>query len=505
MQVEGRKGATSMRWGQWIGVAILMAAAGVGGYVLRGNSSSAAPAAAGSSRSGTQGQFGQGSFQRQPGQGSARAGAIILVQTDTSKAGTLVAQRQAAGTVEPVTQSQVAAQTTGVVSKILANVGDTVKPGQPILQLDDSQLRIAVQNAQLALQNARINLTTQTNATNDATVKLQQQLQAAQTSLTNAQISYQSAQRVYQLGGLSVNDLNSAKANLDTAKANLSAAQSALAANQRAGSETLAQLRVAVDQAQNQLQQAQINLANATIRAPFAGQISAINVAVGEAVGSSSQPFTLVSPERQVRFSVPPTDAASIRPGQILSFNTGAQTFQIKVDQRPAAPVNQMVSLTARILGENLPPAGAVGTLIYPVRLAQGTLVPIAALQNDGTRNYLFVVENGKAKAQTVTVLAQAGNQAAVSGVAPNLEVIINPPPGLLDGSSVAKVGSQTPGSSYGQGPNGNNPGQRSGPGTRQGTPSGKPASSSQGQPSTPTQTRPNPQGSNAPQGGSQP
>lgn len=496
MQIPERKGAEGMRIGQWILVAALVVAAGIGGYLLRGNGGSQA-SAAGDARNGVQEQEGSG------GGGRARGSNLtITVQTGTSKAGTLVAQRQAAGTVQPVTQSQVAAQATGVVSKILAQVGDTVKAGQPVIQLEDSQLRIAVQNAQLALQNARITLSTQTNATGDATQKLRQQLQAAQTTLASAQVSYASAQKVYKLGGLSQTDLNTAKANLDTAEANVSAAQTALAQNGRAGSESLAGLRVAISQAQNQLQTAQINLANATLRAPFAGQISAINVTVGEAVGSSTQPFTLVSPQRQVRFSVPPTDAASISSGQTLTFNTGAQTFQVKVDQRPAAPVNQAVSLTARILGGSLPEPGTVGTLTYPVKLAQGTIVPIAALQNDGTRSYVFAVQSSKAKATTVTVLSQAGSNAAVSGLGANLQIIVSPPPGLLDGSSVAQAGSQTPNSVSphgGQGSSGsqenpsgvgNPPGQsgQSGSSTSPGN-QGQPASSG-GSGTNPTQPR---------------
>jgi len=520
MQIEGRKGAGGMRIGQWVLVAGLVVAAGIGGYLLRGNTGNpAAPEAAGSVRSGAQGSPGGFAGQGR-GQGFRSAGrnVTIAVQTSTSKAGTLVAQRQTAGTVQPVTQSQVAAQATGIVTKILVNVGDTVKAGQPVIQLDDSQLRIAVQNAQLALQNARINLTTQTNATADATEKLRQQLQAAQTTLVNAQNSYRSAQRVYKLGGLSQNDLNSAKAALNTAQANVSAAQSALAQNQRAGSESLAGLRVAISQAQNQLQTAQLNLANATLKAPFAGQISAINVTVGEAVGSSSQPFTLVSPQRQVRFSVPPADAASISPGQTLNFDTGAQDFQVKVDQRPAAPVNQSVSLTARILGDRLPQAGTVGTLTYPVKLAQGTLVPIATLQNDGTRSYVFTVEDGKAKAQTVTVLAQAGSQAAVSGLGANLEIIVSPPPGLLDGSSVTKADLTAPGQNgrnyqQGQGQNGNGQGQyrrRQGQGSGQSQQNGAGSSGNPGQPANPTppgtsQTQPRGPQSPSPQGGGQP
>ncbi|PZA07730.1 MULTISPECIES: efflux RND transporter periplasmic adaptor subunit [unclassified Meiothermus] len=449
--------------GRWIGVILLMLAAGVGGYMLRGSSpNSSSPS---NSRSGAAGPGVTGGF---PGRQGMVRSATVPVQTDTSRAGTLVAQRQAMASVQPVVQSRVSPQISGVVSQILVNVGDVVKAGQPLIQLDDTQLRIAVQNAQLAVQNAQINLTAQTNATRDATLKLEQQLQAAKTALNNAQMAYQAAQRIYQLGGISQSELNNARANLDTAQANLSAAQSALAANRRAGQETLAQLRVAVAQAQSQLQQAQINLANATLRAPFSGQVAAINVAVGETVNSGSQPLTLVSPERQVRFSVPPADAASLSPGQTLSFSTDAQSFQVKVDQHPAPPAsaNANVSLTARILGNDPSPAGAVGTLTYPVRLAQGTLVPITALQNDGTRSFVFVVEGGKARAQTVTVLAQAGSQAAVRGLAPNLEVIVNPPPGLLDGVSVAKVESPSP--SYGQEQSGGSQGRSSGSSFRQ-------------------------------------
>jgi len=474
MWFEERKGVGSMRIGQWVLFAVLVAVGGVGGYLLRGSSGSSASASDASPRSGFQGQSGTGSFQSnrtgpQTNQQNRTGGRspIISVQTDTSKSGILVAQRQSAGTVRPVTESQVAAQASGVVSRVLVKVGDILKAGQPVIQLDDTQLRIALQNADLALQNARINLATQTNATRDASEKLRQQLQAAQTTLETVRASYASAQKVYALGGLSSNDLGNVKAQLDTTQANYFAAQSAVAQNARAGNESLAQLRVAISQAQNQLQTAQINLANATLRAPFAGQIAAINVTVGEAVSPSSQPFTLVSAQRQVTFNLPPSDAASITPGQILNFSTGSQNFQVKVDQRPAIPINQNVPLTADIVGGTLPQAGTVGTLTYPVKLAQGTLVPISALQNDGVRNYVFILQGGKARAVTVEVLAQAGSSAAVNGLEGNQEVIVNPPPGLLDGSSVVKADF----SAGGSGTPGQNSGNRQGTGSSQANP----------------------------------
>ncbi|RIH87035.1 efflux RND transporter periplasmic adaptor subunit [Calidithermus roseus] len=452
-----------MRLRQWITVIALVLSGGVAGYLLRSSSlpeSSSTPAAGSNSpAAGFQGNRGGGigqNFGNRGGatgqgfrnQGQGGSGAVIPVQTTMTRTGTLIAQRQAAGTVVPVQQSQVAARNSGTVARVLVQVGDEVRANQAVVQLEDSQLRIAVHNAELALQNARISLSSQTSATREAELRLKQQLQAAQASLAAAQASYAAAQEVHRLGGMSESELQSVRSQLSTARANLAAAQAALEQNQRAGQENLAQLRLAVAQAQNQLRLAQLNLSNATIRAPFDGQVAAIAVAPGEAVSPSSQVFTLVSTTRQVRFSVPPGDAPSLSPGQVLPFSTGSQSFEVKLNQRPAAPVSQSVSLTARFVGTATPPAGVVGSLTYSVRLAQGTLLPIAALQNDGARSYVYVVSEGRARVQDVTVLAQAGSTAAVRGLEGGLEVIVNPPPGLLDGSAVVSQDQAQDGSS---------------------------------------------------------
>ena len=60
---------------------------------------------------------------------------------------------------------------------------------------------------------------------------------------------------------------------------------------------------------------------------------------------------------------------------------------------------------------------GAVGTVSYSLNLARGTLIPIAALQTTEDKNYVFTIEDGKAVARTVTIIAESGVQAAVSGI----------------------------------------------------------------------------------------
>jgi hypothetical protein len=99
-------------------------------------------------------------------------------------------------------------------------------------------------------------------------------------------------------------------------------------------------------------------------------------------------------------------------------------------------------------LPESLPLTfGAVGTVGYSVTLARGTLVQTGALQTNEDQNFVYVVEGGKALARPITILAESGNSAAVTGVNAGSLVVVNPPPGLLDGSLVKPLPLSTEGS----------------------------------------------------------
>ncbi len=86
---------------------------------------------------------------------------------------------------------------------------------------------------------------------------------------------------------------------------------------------------------------------------------------------------------------------------------------------------------------------GTVGTVSYTLSLAQGVLVPVSALQNNENKDFVFAVQGGKAVQQPITVAAETGTTAAVAGIETGTQVIVNPPPGLLAGSSVRVVEAQ--------------------------------------------------------------
>jgi HlyD family secretion protein len=398
-------------------------------------STTAGQAAAGQSPRGT-------AAQNPPGT-AARRFATISVQAVAIQNAPLVTDNNTAGTVVAVTQSQVAAQIAGVVARTPHKAGDWVKQGEVVVQMDDSALRLAVKTAQVSLENAKINLTMGKQTVDESGPRLADQLKSAQNALTSAQKSYESVKKLFDLGGATSAQLDNAQSALETAQANVEAAKLALDQNSQAGTQTTAELQLAVDQAANQLAITQLNLRNASITAPFAGQIAAVNVTPGSPVSLNTAVYILVSNEKQINFTMPPADAAGFKVGDPLSFIFGGKSYAVKIAQAPSAPIGGVVPMVAALPSSVPAPYGTVGTVTYKLTLAAGSLVPIAALQTRADVNFVYLVQNGKAVEQAVTIIAEAGTTAVLAGVNAGAQVIISPPPGLLAGSSVQVVSLQ--------------------------------------------------------------
>jgi RND family efflux transporter MFP subunit len=354
--------------------------------------------------------------------------------------GPLSAVHTVTGTVVPVTQSEVAAQVSGIVKKRLHAAGNWVGAGETVVQLDDSQLSLAVKSAEVSLKNVTINLTVGEQNIAYDTKKLQLQMEAAQSSLAAAKKNYDALQSAYTLGTVSSSSVDTAQSRLQQTEANYESAKNALGQNKNAESQSIAQLKLAVQSAQNQRAQARLRLSKTEIRAPFAGQIAAVNVTPGEFVGQNTPAFLLVSSERRISFGVPPRDAPILKIGKSVSFAVGGDTYRAQIDRAPSAPINGVVPLTAKLLGSTTLPFGTVGTVSYPVTVSTGALIPLAALRNDGSRDYVFTILKGKVHEQPVTILGETGSTAAVRRLHGGAEVVINPPPGLLDGAAVRAV-----------------------------------------------------------------
>lgn len=72
---------------------------------------------------------------------------VIYVQADTVKSEKINSEQTFTGSFEPFKESRISAELQGKINEILVSEGNSVKQGQPIIQLDNSLLKLSLQSA----------------------------------------------------------------------------------------------------------------------------------------------------------------------------------------------------------------------------------------------------------------------------------------------------------------------------------------------------------------------
>ena len=149
-----------------------------------------APAAQAAAQGGGSGGSGQSSGQRQAPSGAFGGQRpqqqAIPVAVGRATTGAIASYYQATATLEPEKQAQILARVTGVVSELLAEEGDQVTAGGPLLKLANDEYRYRLEQAEAATANlqARFDRLKQMMAEELAT---EEEFQTARSDLISAQ------------------------------------------------------------------------------------------------------------------------------------------------------------------------------------------------------------------------------------------------------------------------------------------------------------------------------
>lgn len=196
--------------------------------------------------------------------------------------------------------------------------------------------------------------------------------------------------------------------------------------------------------------QANADLANKVagdtiIRAPFDGIIGERFVNVGEYVQPPTRVASIfaINPVR-VSLSVPEPAVALVKEGQELQLSVSSfpgKTFPATVRfVSPALRANTrdlIVEANAKNDAGELRP-GMFATARLAVGEEEQPTVPVGAIKADGTIKRLFLARNGQAFEVVVqTGVEKEGRVAVLEPLSAGDKVIVSPPPGLQDGSSI--------------------------------------------------------------------
>jgi membrane fusion protein (multidrug efflux system) len=181
------------------------------------------------------------------------------------------------------------------------------------------------------------------------------------------------------------------------------------------------------------------------IRAPFDGIVGERYVNVGEYVQPPSKVASVYSIDpARITISVPEPAVSQVQEGQTLSVQVAAwpeREFPAVVRFVSPALRPNTRDLIVEALAKNdegLLRPGMFATVLLVTGEEEEPTVPVAAIKTDGTVHRLFLAKNGQAFEMVVrTGVAKNGRIAVLEPLATGEQVIVQPPPGLRDGSAI--------------------------------------------------------------------
>jgi len=209
--------------------------------------------------------------------------------------GEVVAEVMGTGTLESHISASISPKISGLIRAVLVDQGDRVEAGQVLVQLDDGDLSRQVEVAESAL-----------SAAHAAVERRQADRARALAVLDQARFDFDRVANLVKLGTGSTTEFEDARKTLRVSEADLSSSEAALVEAQKQ-----------VVTAMKTLELHQTRLADASVRAPFAGLITRRDRDPGDIVVPGSSILALVAmDELWLSAWGDETQMAKLQPGQ---------------------------------------------------------------------------------------------------------------------------------------------------------------------------------------------
>ncbi|MEQ1860058.1 MAG: efflux RND transporter periplasmic adaptor subunit [Chthoniobacteraceae bacterium] len=300
------------------------------------------------------------------------------------------------GALLPNQEARIAAEVEGSIEKTLAEVGDAVKAGAELAQIDTASYQgmVNLQTANLA---------------------------KAEASAENTAENLSRLERLRKTGSVSPTDYDQAAASNKQAQAEVNAAKASLGA-------------------------ASTSMRRSLARAPFDGAIAERLVNAGDFVRIGTVMFNVVD-DSTLRFrgEVPEREAARIKVAQLVRLTVDA--YPGRVFEGRVSWINPAVNVATRSVGiearvdnskrELKANFFARGELVVD-DAAPTLVVPIDTILTFAGVNKVFVVEGDAASVREVELgLTRGDQQEILSGLKPGERVILNGRTKVQDGTKV--------------------------------------------------------------------
>lgn len=348
----------------------------------------------------------KGSKESPPGNPGAKRGALFdrskityPVEVEEVKVQSLVYSVNSVGSIEAFEKVQVTARVSGVVDRVLFSEGNFARVDQILVEIETERYRLAVEAAQATYEKA-------------------------QAALADAEAGLKRREAVINEnpGLIPGEEIETWRTKVQLAKSDVAQTKAAL-------------------------NQANVNLRDAYVRAPFSGIIQTRTVETGQYVQTGMVLATLVRRDPLLlRFKIPERDAQQIHPGMkaLFKLRDNEKDYESKIIHVAASAneVSRMVDVTAEIRDtqdQALRP-GAFAEITVPVSSSRAVpVIPQTAVRPSERGFIAFAVEQDLAQERIVTLGMRTaeGQVEVLSGLKPGEMLVIRGGEALRSGVPV--------------------------------------------------------------------
>ena len=334
------------------------------------------------------------------------------VKVVTVKKGDISVPLVATGTIFPAYESKIGPKTSGTIEIVYVDEGDTVQKGQPLVQLDQQNLLIAVRQGQASVKVAEAQL-------KEAEVKgenLQKERERLAHLLTKNVISQQKYDDIDTAYSMAVTGMEVIRAQILSSRENLAMAEQ--------------------------------KLSDTVIIAPFSGLIVKRFINQGEFVSTMppSPLFLMMNIDTvKTEIGLPEIHIARIHIGNPVDGTV--DTYPESIFKGRVSTINPMVDPVSRAFtvkveipnkDHRLKPGMFARVTIYPTIHKDALIVPFKSVMKMQDRTVVFVIEGTTVRVRNIrTGITNEREIEVIDGLGEGEEVVIEGHYGMADNTTV--------------------------------------------------------------------
>ena len=386
------------------------------------------------------------------------ATAVNVVSVEKTDIGT---EYTYTGKLNPIKSVDIIAKTAGEVKNVNFEVGDAVKAGDIIFEVDTddyissyNSAKAGYNAAAAAVSQAQTALTLAEGANKTTTEKqVEVALINAESAYETAKSSYETTKALYEVGAVSKTDYDNVEYQYKVAEASYEQAKTTYDAtineilpnNIKAAEGTLASANAQLESAKAQLESIETTLADAKVTSPIDGVITSLNVEEFNMVSSSTIPVSVADlSSMKVNVSVSEQVINSIEPGQSVDVIVNAVSSEpINATINSVSPAANMTGTYDVEIEIDNTDGNYKGGMVCQVSFVKDkkegvTVVPRNSVVTKDGENYVFVINENKAEKRIVEMGIESGDYVEIlSGVSEGESVVSKGQTYLNDGDEV--------------------------------------------------------------------